>query len=820
MDIKNLSICIVGNDKAAFLKQCIESCLELTRRISYVDLELKDESAEVAKTCGIHVLNCKSPQEASEAVKKYHKSKWILFLRPEEKIVYESASQIQTLDGNRAMGYSLIIKTPLSPEMLEDYRWMKIPGKRNRYSPESLIVPKIEIRLVQRQYCIEVFNLMVSRSSDRAFSLSSQILKGLQIHSLEHSERTSEAIDSNHSKEKEMKFLRGEVSIDAEEDYGMWELGDSFISYTVLNSNDLSRYYRGLAMGFGSEGMYLTMLHNNLGKFGKFREARAFFDAWQENWGAFDTPEPYKVGGIIYAHLFQLEKAAALFRTYLERAPEKHSGEVLSLLAKALLLLGRKDEALTHLRQSLCLRADKFDSLLMQAIEDSNWKPLKLSVCMIAKDEQSHISKALESVADIADEIIVVDTGSQDETKDIARKYNAKVINAAWEDDFSQARNVGLRSVTGDYVLCLDADEYIDPRERIKLALFKMILPTGRDVAFRTTIDMEDEDEEMSVMLRLPKVIKPDNPVRLFPIRKEICFEGSAFESVDKSITNIGIGIVVNEVFKIAHAATDRKWRDVRKEVAIHKIYDANPGPETAMKAALYDLRLGNTNAALKWLDMAYVENPRFWMKIITLYCRLGQTKNVAGIMKKTIGACSESLELCLAKAELHFAEGEYETVHETLDPHMDEIGRGVTREDRAQAAYLYGMALLETGDLEKSIEFLSDARELDSWNMRYKIGGIYALTVAEQWEDAIRALSAVLQEERLFIADTIQDFSDLGIIFQKLGRHFKTNERIEASELCQKIFLNIVENKISVPEKAEKMIRYLDVYEMGKEQA
>src|SRR3990172_1768868 len=107
--MKNLSICIVGNDKAAFLKQCIESCLELTRLVSYVDLESKDESVEIAKTCGIHVLNGKSPQEASEAVNKHHKSKWILFLRPEEKLVYESTSQIvQALEGNRAMGYSLI----------------------------------------------------------------------------------------------------------------------------------------------------------------------------------------------------------------------------------------------------------------------------------------------------------------------------------------------------------------------------------------------------------------------------------------------------------------------------------------------------------------------------------------------------------------------------------------------------------------------------------------------------------------------------------------------------------------------------------------
>jgi len=134
-----------------------------------------------------------------------------------------------------------------------------------------------------------------------------------------------------------MQFLRGEVSIDAVEDYGMWELGDGFIGYNVLRKDDLAKYYRGLAVGFGSEKMYLTMLNNQI-KYGRLGEAREFFDAWQKKWGTFDTAEPYKTGGIIYAHLFQQEKAASLFHKYLELAPEKLAGEAHLLLARSLLL--------------------------------------------------------------------------------------------------------------------------------------------------------------------------------------------------------------------------------------------------------------------------------------------------------------------------------------------------------------------------------------------------------------------------------------------------------------------------------------------------
>src|SRR3972149_3176862 len=250
------------------------------------------------------------------------------------------------------------------------------------------------------------------------------------------------------------------------------------------------------------------------------------------------------------------------------------------------------------------------------------------------------------------------------------------------------------------------------------------------------------------------------------PAQKGICFEGFAFESVDKSVMDLGISIVPTEMFQITHSGTDRKCRDARKELTVQKIFDTNPDPDTALKAALYNLRLGNTNGALKWFNFAQFDHPRLWMKIITLYCRLGQTKNVAGIIRKAIERFPDSLELLLAKAELHFTEGAYEEVYNILNPNMGiNVGK-MTREDRASAAYLYGIALLETGNLEKGIEFLSDARELDSWNIRYKMGGIYALTIAGEWENAIHALSGVLKEEDLSIMDRINDFADLGIVF------------------------------------------------------
>ncbi|ABB16146.1 glycosyltransferase [Carboxydothermus hydrogenoformans] len=93
----------------------------------------------------------------------------------------------------------------------------------------------------------------------------------------------------------------------------------------------------------------------------------------------------------------------------------------------------------------------------------------KLSVCMIVKDEERYIRNCLESVQDIADEIVVVDTGSTDNTKAIANDFGAKIFDFPWVDDFSAARNFSLEKATGDWVLLLDADEELDVSSKDKV---------------------------------------------------------------------------------------------------------------------------------------------------------------------------------------------------------------------------------------------------------------------------------------------------------------------------------------------------------------
>jgi glycosyltransferase involved in cell wall biosynthesis len=85
-----------------------------------------------------------------------------------------------------------------------------------------------------------------------------------------------------------------------------------------------------------------------------------------------------------------------------------------------------------------------------------------ISLCMIVKNEEKILGRCLESVQGFVDEVILIDTGSSDNTKKIANQYNCTIIDFPWVQDFAAARNASLQHATGKWILVLDADEYLD----------------------------------------------------------------------------------------------------------------------------------------------------------------------------------------------------------------------------------------------------------------------------------------------------------------------------------------------------------------------
>ena len=97
-----------------------------------------------------------------------------------------------------------------------------------------------------------------------------------------------------------------------------------------------------------------------------------------------------------------------------------------------------------------------------------------LSLCMIVKNEEDVIGRCLECVSDIFDEIIVVDTGSEDKTRDIVKKYTKNLYYFKWIEDFAAARNYAFSKATKDYIMWLDADDIILDKDKEKIKELKI----------------------------------------------------------------------------------------------------------------------------------------------------------------------------------------------------------------------------------------------------------------------------------------------------------------------------------------------------------
>ncbi len=153
-----------------------------------------------------------------------------------------------------------------------------------------------------------------------------------------------------------------------------------------------------------------------------------------------------------------------------------------------------------------------------------------LSLCMIVKDEAANLPRCLASVKDLADEIVVIDTGSGDNTPMIAEAAGAKVNFLRWGDDFAHARNVSLDQATQEWILVLDADETLSDHGRAIIAMIKQNQPLGQikpEDVLLVTLLRQEMGAEQAPYTRVS---------RLFRNLPDIKFVRPYHEGVDESV--------------------------------------------------------------------------------------------------------------------------------------------------------------------------------------------------------------------------------------------------------------------------------------------
>ena len=382
--------------------------------------------------------------------------------------------------------------------------------------------------------------------------------------------------------------------------------------------------------------------------------------------------------GVLYWGLEQTEQAFACLKTGFMLSPV--IADVSSLYYSVATALERIDEAqadfqeaarlylncknITFLCIDLLIRQEKYDEAI-RLIEDAlarfgadegmlnaalvvraqlgprqidKTKKNTLSLCMIVKNEEKNLAPCLRSIRDVADEMIIVDTGSTDKTKEIACVFGAKIFDIAWTGDFSAARNYSLQQAEGDWVLVLDADEVISGLDHDEL---KTLIAKKTPTPVAYSVITRNYTHDVSLLGwtantgEYPEEAGPgwmiSAKVRLFPRIKEAYFINPVHELLEKPLESAGIPIVpctviVHHYGKLDQERESQKGEDYYRMGKIK--YESDPDN------AKYIHELAKQALVLEKYDEAV----ELWLKLLPLIEGRPQSPEYLAILQSSYG--------------------------------------------------------------------------------------------------------------------------------------------------------------------------------------
>ncbi|MDD5435631.1 MAG: tetratricopeptide repeat protein [Nitrospira sp.] len=394
-----------------------------------------------------------------------------------------------------------------------------------------------------------------------------------------------------------------------------------------------------------------------------------------------------------------------------------------------------------------------------------------LSLCMIARDEEEFISTAISSVSEIADDIVVVDTGSTDSTVEIARKFNARVFPFKWNKDFSEAKNFSISKAIGDWILVLDADEIISKRDIYTL----LALTKGGDY-FGYSLIQRTYCEKSNLVGWVPNPMDyeegevfsgfhPSSLVRLFRNDHRIRFTGKIHELVEVSMLDYGLrfqdtaipihhfgmtrgeGHFRNKLIQYAELEETRAREDLKKidllvraatiyrEMGLFKkaglLLDEVIATKPYCGDAYHEL------AVLSEKTGDYIKTEEFYLKALVCdranpviqynygnyLSKKGRNKEAVKYLLKVISAKPEHFNAHYILAEIFFKTGEF---HKSLT-HFREVIRIYPANSKAR--HNLGVVYYTMGNKQEASEEFSEAIRINPEYAapRFYLGLIYA---------------------------------------------------------------------------------------------
>jgi predicted Zn-dependent protease len=368
---------------------------------------------------------------------------------------------------------------------------------------------------------------------------------------------------------------------------------------------------------------------------------------------------------------------------------------------------------------------------------------------MIVRNEAANLRTCLQQVMSLFDEVIVVDTGSQDDTRQIAEGLGAKVFDFPWCDDFSAARNFAIEQATGDWICWLDADDRIDSDNRTRLAaLFDRLRNQPEDTPRRmyvmTTVSSSRHSSEPATLI---------SHVRLFRNHSQARWKGRVHEQITLALEALGDELVHTDI-RIEHvgyldpATCQRKAnRDLR---LLRMDYATDPdNPVTLFLLGTTYMRIGQPHQALAHLlkSLQRVQSRGDWVRrlyalIVDALLRLGRREEAFGMTTEALAKFPLDVELTTRRAELFCDFGDLGSAERALTellraPRSSYMLHGAsTYHDGREARALLGRIYRETQRFEQAEQIFQELlAEQPAWIPGWVNLG-YTYLMQNRWGD------------------------------------------------------------------------------------
>lgn len=340
---------------------------------------------------------------------------------------------------------------------------------------------------------------------------------------------------------------------------------------------------------------------------------------------------------------------------------------------------------------------------------------------MIVKDEEKFIEQCINSVREHVDEIIVVDTGSKDNTLEIAQRLGAKVYTFEWVDDFSAARNFSLSKATSDWILVMDPDEIIAEKDAERV---KQTIQTTAISAFQFNQRTYTNNSEQASWKRAN--LQDENtrgflgyvdiPItRLFVNDKNLKFTGRVHEDITTSIKENKLPILKSDI--IIHHYEYSKGRDFVADkqlyyldLTLRKIKEQPKDPKAYADAGIiYYNYKKDWDKALIYFKKAIEIDPNYksaYNYLARIYTNKGQKDEAGKILQRCIDKGINDALVYFNLAKLFMGKKKMDEAISLLKKATE-----INQQDnnnlnlRAEMFYILGEAYMEKGEMFKAID-------------------------------------------------------------------------------------------------------------------